>query len=58
MKIYRDVWVQIIIHTYGFLFLLVYAGGWFSVRAFLRFLHDGVGWGGVGWGGVGWGGVG
>ena len=41
-----------------YIYIHVYAGGWFSVRAFLRFLHDGVGWGGVGWGGVGWGGVG
>ena len=30
----------------------VYAGGWFTVRAFLCFFWP-MGWGGLGWGGVG-----
>ena len=34
------------------IYIHVYAGGWFTVRAFLCFFWP-MGWGGLGWGGVG-----
>ena len=44
--------IHLLLYICIFMFILhVCAGGWFSVRAFLRFF---AGWGGVGWGGVGW----
>ena len=44
-------YIQMLIERDGYPDIHVYAGGWFTVRAFLCFFGR---WGGVGWGGVGW----